>query len=144
MRRFQILVHYQIQRNALCVMTITRKALIWSLETLESNTILGRTREPVTENMFSDPSSQAPHTTFLSRKLKNIQCNILVQNTLKGQQPLYSKLRHIVQYLHVFFFSQYVIHVSYPNFLTPQSLGNQRKGAVIGIHDRFLHFEKKN
>lgn len=72
-------VHYQIWRNALCVMTITRKALMWSLETLESNTILGNTREPVTENMFSDPSSQAAHTTFLARKIKNIQCDISVQ-----------------------------------------------------------------
>ena len=49
-------------------MTMIKNVLICSLETLESNTILGKQREPLMENMFSDPSSQAAHTTFLQPK----------------------------------------------------------------------------
>lgn len=123
-------------------MTITRKALMWSLETLESNTILGNTREPVTENMFSDPSSQAAHTTFLSRKTKNIQCDISVQWHFKGTTGIAFKLKaHCPILTCIFFFSVCYSCIIFELLNTLKS----GKGAVIWkFMINFFYLKKKN
>lgn len=123
-------------------MTITRKALMWSLETLESNTILGSTREPVMENMFSDPSSQAAHTTFLSRKTKNIQCDISVQWHFKGTTGIAFKFKaHCPILTCIFFFSVCYSCIIFELLNTWKS----GKGAFIWkFMINFFYLKKKN
>lgn len=121
-------------------MTITRKALIWSLETLESNTILGNTREPVTENMFSDPSSQAAHTTFLSRKMKNIQCDISFQQHFKGTTGIAFKFKAHCPIFTVFFSLSmlFMYHIQ-----TFKHFEIRKRSSYLKIMINFFLFKKK-